>query len=68
MRGERAGGVTWTAEDFNDKAEKYFSSHGVSRTLTLTDEELGRIRARVRELGDRWKLLPRGETLELVFS
>ena len=65
---ERAGGVTWSAEDFNDKAEKYFASHGGTQTLTLTDEELHRIRARVHELSDRWKLLPRGETLELVFT
>ena len=65
---ERAGGVTWSAEDFNDKAEKYFTNHGVTQTLTLTDEELQRIRARVGELSDRWRFLPRGETLELVFS
>src|SRR5678815_4949541 len=65
---ERAGGVTWSAEDFNDKAEKYFTNHGVTQTLTLTDEELQRIRARVQELSDRWRFLPRGETLELVFS
>ena len=66
--GERAGGVTWAAEDFNDKAGKYFSNHGVTQTLTLTDEALERIRTRVRELFDQWILLPRGETLELVFS
>jgi hypothetical protein len=66
--GERAGGVTWNAADFNDKAEKYFASHGVRKTLTLSDPELDRIRTRVRELTDQWQLLPRGETLELVFS
>jgi hypothetical protein len=65
--GERAGGVTWSADDFNDKAGKYFAGHGGIQTLTLTDADLIRIRARVRELSDRWKLLPRGETLELEF-
>lgn len=68
LDGERAGGATWSADDFNDKAEKYFASHGVTQALTLTDEDLDRIRTRVRELSDRWKLLPRGETLELTFS
>ena len=68
LDGERAGGVTWSAEDFNEKAQTYFASHGVAGKLTLTDEELERIRTRVRELTDRWKLLPRGETLELTFS
>jgi len=68
LDGERAGGVTWSAEDFNDKAEKYFAGSGNTQTLTLTDEALHRIRTRVRELADQWALLPRGETLELVFS
>ena len=68
LDGERAGGVTWTADEFNDQAEKYFASHGGTQTLTLTDPQLDRIRTRVRELFDEWRLLPRGETLELVFS
>ena len=66
--GERAGGVRWTAADFNDKAEKYFSNQGVAKTLSLSDAELDAIRARLHELTDRWSLLPRGETLELVFD
>ena len=68
LDGERAGEVTWSADDFNDKAEKYFTTHGGTQTLTLTDSELDRIRTRVRELTDRWRLLPRGEKLELTFG
>jgi len=66
--GERAGGVQWTAADFNDKAEKYFANSGVTRSLNLADAELDAVRARLRELTDRWLLLPRGETMELVFD
>jgi len=66
--GERAGGVTWTAADFNDKAEKYFASHGAKKTLTLRDRELDAIRTLVQDLISRWMLLPRGATLELPFD
>lgn len=68
LDGERAGGVTWTAAELNDKAAAYFASHGVAATLTLTDRELDEIRSRTRELADRWALLPQGETLELEFD
>lgn len=65
---ERAGGVTWTAADFNDKAEKYYANQGVEKTLTLTGPELDAIRALVQDLVSRWTLLPRGDTLELPFD
>ena len=31
LDGERAGGVQWTAADFNDKAEKYYATQGTRR-------------------------------------
>ncbi len=65
---ERAGRVTWTAADFNDKAEKYFASHGVVTTVALTDPELVAIRARLHDLVTWWTLLPDGDTLELAFD
>lgn len=68
LDGERAGGVQWTAEDFNDKAEKYYATQGQDKTTTITDAELDAIRALLRELVGRWALLPRGETLELPFD
>ena len=68
LDGERAGGVNWTAEDFNDKTEKYFANAGLATTLTLTDADLDAIRARVRELAGRWMLVPRGGMLELEFN
>lgn len=68
LDGERAGGVTWTAADFNDKAEKYFANQGITKTLTLTAGELDEIRARLSDLVSQWALLPRGETLELAFE
>ena len=65
---ERAGGVRWTAADFNDKARNYYATHGVEKTLTLSDTELDTIRDRVSLLTGQWRLLPRGETMELGFD
>jgi hypothetical protein len=65
---ERAGGVEWSAEDFNEKAALYFAQHGISGTCRLTADELNSIRKRLGELTDRWRSLPAGETLELPFD
>lgn len=65
---ERAGGVTWTAADFSDKAEKYFAGNGVARTVAVTDPDLEAIRAQLQDLVTRWMQLPGGDTLELLFD
>jgi len=65
---ERAGGVQWSAVDFNEKAALYFAQHGISAACSITEDELSRIRTRLREIVDRWRALPAGETLELPFD
>ena len=65
---ERAGGVEWSAEDFNQKAALYFAQHAIPGACRMTDDDLGLVRARLRELLDRWRALPAGETLELPFD
>lgn len=65
---ERAGGVQWSAADFNEKAALYYAQHRLPGSCRMTDEELRRIRATLRELSDRWRALPPGETLELAFE
>jgi len=63
---ERAGGVEWSAEDFNTAAATYFAGKG-ERPPPLTDEDLTRIRAARLELFARWRAVPPGDTLELHF-
>ncbi len=65
---ERAGGVEWTADEFNEKIRLYYQQHGITGTCRLKDAELQRIRAERQALISRWRLLPAGETLELPFQ
>jgi hypothetical protein len=68
LDGERAGGVRWTAADFSEKARHYYATRGLEKTVTLSDVELDTIRSRLSELAGQWRLLPRGETMELEFD
>lgn len=65
---ERAGGVRWSAEDFNAKAAAYGAQHGGGPYPVLEEADLDRIRARRQELFALWRALPAGETLELPFE
>ncbi len=65
---ERASGERWSASDFNDRLANYYSEHGLSGGCTLTDDQLARIRERMRELFHAWIAVPPGESLELVFA
>jgi hypothetical protein len=65
---ERAGGVEWTAEDFNEKVRLYYQQHGMPGSYRLTEADLKRIRDEGQALISRWRLLPAGETLELPFQ
>ena len=65
---ERAGGVEWTAADINRHAAAAAASGGRPPPRPVTDAELARVRARVRELFARWRALPPGATLELGFD
>jgi hypothetical protein len=65
---ERAGGVEWTAADFNDKAALYFAQHGTTGSCRITPEQLGRVRTVLGELVEWWRRLPAGEAIELAFD
>jgi hypothetical protein len=65
---ERAGGVRWSAADFNEKAALYYRQHRVPGDCRITEDELLRIRATLGTLVERWHALPPGETLELSFE
>jgi len=65
---ERAGGVEWSAADFNDSAVTYYAQHGVQGSCVVSDDELRRIREQRRELFAQWAALPAGQTLELQFT
>jgi hypothetical protein len=65
---ERAGGVEWSAADFNEGAATYYAQHGMKGSCVISDDELDRIRAHRRELFARWGALPAGQTLELRFT
>jgi len=57
----------WTAVDFNEQAASFARTRGWCAPRALTDEQLGRVRDRFRELVARWRDLPEGEILRLQF-
>jgi hypothetical protein len=66
---ERAGGVTWTAADLNEKAALYNAEHDrPPKWKALTDDDLTRVRSAARELIARWRALDPGEMIELQFD
>ena len=65
---ERAGGVEWTAADVNRETAAFAARGGRPAPRQVTDEELARVRSRVRELFARWRALAPGATLELGFD
>ena len=64
---ERAQGVEIGAHTLRDS---YSDSDGnvPSGLITLTDDDLDKVRVRRAELFELWKALPEGETLELAFD
>lgn len=64
---ERAGGVAATAEEFNQLAATFASAKGMPLSRRLADHDLAKVRARFNEVAMRWRALPHGATLELVF-
>lgn len=65
---ERAGGVRWSAAEFNDKSASYFTQHGLFGGCRMTDQQLERIRILLGELVGRWRALQPGEAIELPFE
>ena len=61
----RAAGERLTADACNTSTASYFANAGLPPPVSVTDEALDRIRARLSELVWRWQALTPGETLEL---
>ena len=69
LDGERATGVTSTADDFNWKIDTYLDAHGVPPTaFRMTADTLDDIRRLRDELFARWRAVRPGDTLELTFD
>ena len=66
---ERRNFSEWTAAEFNAHATVYAAASRSPDTpiRLITDDELGRLRARLRELLATWHALPRGESMKLEF-
>jgi hypothetical protein len=65
---QRTLGVEWTAAEVNEHSRLYVSGRGGPEVRPFTDEEITRVRERVRQLGQRWKEMAPDETLELPFN
>src|SRR4026207_1340011 len=57
---ERAGAVTWSADDFNAKTAIYYAQQGRSGSCRISPGQLERVRAMRDELIARWRALPPG--------
>src|SRR5436309_529222 len=51
----------WGGSDFNEQAAAFAESRRLPAPRTLTDEDLARVRSRLKELCGRWGDLPEGE-------
>ena len=60
------------AASWRPSAARYSAQHGITnpghQSVRLTDEQLNRVRGRLRALVARWEQLPPGETLGLPFE
>jgi hypothetical protein len=65
---ERASMTVWPAEDFNAKAADYFATHKLENPPIFNEDQLRKIRDKVRELHIEWGRLPKGQTMELTFD
>jgi hypothetical protein len=66
---ERMTGERRTAEEMNEQLQTVRADRGLAATsLRLTEEQIARIRELRAELFDRWKALPPGDALELLFQ
>jgi len=64
---ERAGGAVASAAEFNQLAATFASAKGMPSPRQLSEEDLARVRSRFEELAAKWRSLPSGTKLELVF-
>jgi hypothetical protein len=63
-RGDRA----WSAAEFNDYARNFMEGLGGSWNVTLTDEQLDRVRVMLSGLMRKWEAVETSGTLELAFD
>jgi hypothetical protein len=64
---ERAGGVAWSATDFNECAAMQASASGRPAPRPVTDEQLSRIREARGALFEQWRTVGQGAWLDLQF-
>ncbi|MBA3960488.1 MAG: hypothetical protein H0X40_01110 [Chthoniobacterales bacterium] len=68
---ERRTGGNWSAADLRAQGEIYAASNSSGRKAvampSLTDEDVSRIRAVLRDVLSRWAATPPGDALELAF-
>ena len=64
---ERASGSDTTAQEFNQLAATFARAREMPPPRQLTEDDLAKVRARFDELAIKWRALPGGATLELVF-
>jgi hypothetical protein len=65
---ERAGAADWAADALNAQCLEFATNGGRPAPRTFTDDDLARVRTRLRELLGRWASLAPGETLEVAFD
>ena len=65
---ESGSGVEWTADEFNSAAQSYASQHGHAVPTALSDADVVRVRAAIRELQDAWRSTPSGDTMRVRFE
>jgi hypothetical protein len=65
---ERGGGAEWTADEFNTAARGYAAQHGHPAPQPISDGDITRVRAAVRDLHDAWRATPAGATMRVQFG
>jgi hypothetical protein len=65
---ERATGVVWSADDLNAHLGAVESGPDRPKRAPLTDQDLDRVRDRLRRLFAEWAAVAAGDSLELAFD
>ena len=65
---ERGSLAEWSADEFNTAASSYAAHHGHAAPAALSDDEVIRVRAAIRELQDAWRNTAPGSTLGVEFG
>jgi hypothetical protein len=65
---ERAGAADWTADALNAQGVELAANGARPAPRPLTDDDLARVRDRIRELLGRWASLAPGETMAVAFD